>query len=673
MTTGDQTAKSPPPSGEARPPASKPPPSSRKSRPPSMRPGGPSSLLGTILSGRYRIDKILGEGGMGIVYAAEHLHMRKRLAVKILHPEMSRLPEVVERFEREAMAAAHIDHPNVAAATDFGKLDDGSFFLVLEYIEGEILRDVVGRARLEAPRALHIMEQVAAALGRAHAIGIVHRDLKPENVMLILKDGDPDFVKVLDFGIAKVPVAELGTAAPSDPARPVLTQLGMVYGTPEYMAPEQALGQAVDARADLYALGVMAYEMLTGVRPFDHESKVTLLGMQVTAPVPPMSKSAPDANVPPEVEAIVTRLLAKEASSRYQDARELIDATSRALGRTPNGPPSLPRVSSSISRASLPGTAKIAPAVTADPVPSRASLAFDRLAVVSGRLSGSVSSGLAEVPMKTWAIVGASLGALTFLILFVAVLAGGSTPHPATTSDAPAPIIKGTGGLVASVKAAAAADRDVAAARQALAQGDAPGALKLLAPIAQEFPGRGDVHHAMEQAYALEHDTKSVLDEAKLWLSADPNAASDQELADALRGVALGKEFPDAALALLEGPMGSLGVDVLYDFAYAPKAQGPIVARAKQALALPEVRGHASEAALVALDLHTTTSCEGRRAILPRARDAGDARAATLLTPLTATRGCGFLATRDCWACLHRDGALKDALAAIAGRANTNP
>src|ERR1019366_4226668 len=152
-----------------------------------MRPGGPELLIGMTLSGRYLIERLIGEGGMGAVYQAEHTHMRKRLAVKVLHPEMSRLPEVVPRFEREAMAAAHIDHPNVAAATDFGKLDDGSFFLVLEYIEGEILRDVVGRARLEAPRALHIVEQVAAALGRAHAIGIVHRDLKPENVMLILK------------------------------------------------------------------------------------------------------------------------------------------------------------------------------------------------------------------------------------------------------------------------------------------------------------------------------------------------------------------------------------------------------------------------------------------------------------------------------------------------------
>ena len=140
-----------------------------KSERPSMRPGGASSLLGTTISGRYRIERLLGEGGMGAVYQAEHTHMRKRLAVKVLHPEMSRLPEVVARFEREAMAAAHIDHPNVATATDFGKLDDGSFFLVLEYVEGKSLRESIALGPLETARAMRILRQTAAALQRARA------------------------------------------------------------------------------------------------------------------------------------------------------------------------------------------------------------------------------------------------------------------------------------------------------------------------------------------------------------------------------------------------------------------------------------------------------------------------------------------------------------------------
>src|SRR6267154_11473 len=162
----------------------------RKSERPSSRPGGPQSLVGAVLGGRYHVEKLIGEGGMGAVYQAEHTHMRKRLALKVLHADMSRLPEVVARFEREAMAAAHIDHPNVAAATDFGKLDDGSFFLVLEYVEGESLREAIDAGRLELGRALHVTRQIASALARAHALGIVHRDLKPENIMLVHREGD---------------------------------------------------------------------------------------------------------------------------------------------------------------------------------------------------------------------------------------------------------------------------------------------------------------------------------------------------------------------------------------------------------------------------------------------------------------------------------------------------
>src|SRR5258706_14913420 len=210
---------------------------------PSPRSTAAASLVGKVLSDRYRIESVLGEGGMGAVYLAEHVLMRKRLAVKVLHPEMTRMPEMVARFEREAMAAAHIEHPSVAAATDFGKLEDGSFFLVLEYVEGTSLRDLIAQGPLLSERALHIAYQMASALARAHALGIVHRDLKPENVMLVEREGDPNFVKVLDFGIAKVPVGDFSHEPPGSDGAPVLTQLGMVYGTPEYMAPEQALGQ----------------------------------------------------------------------------------------------------------------------------------------------------------------------------------------------------------------------------------------------------------------------------------------------------------------------------------------------------------------------------------------------------------------------------------------------
>jgi len=160
-------------------------------------------LIGTVVGERYRLEDLLGVGGMGAVYRAQHVLMQKTLALKVLHRGMAQVDEVVARFEREAVAAGNIEHPNVARATDFGRLEDGSFFLVLEYVQGESLRDVLTRGPVAVDRTVHIACQISAALARAHGLGIVHRDIKPENVMLVERDGDPDFVKVLDFGIAK--------------------------------------------------------------------------------------------------------------------------------------------------------------------------------------------------------------------------------------------------------------------------------------------------------------------------------------------------------------------------------------------------------------------------------------------------------------------------------------
>src|SRR5690606_778699 len=161
--------------------------------------------VGSILADRYRIHALLGEGGMGKVYAGEHVLMRKKLAVKVLHRELTTIPDVVQRFEREAMAAANIDHPNVAAATDFGKLDDGSVYLVLEYVQGRSLREEIAEGPIPAERALHVGRQIAPALGSAHGLAIVHRDLQPENVMLADKGGEPDVGKVVEYGIAEAP------------------------------------------------------------------------------------------------------------------------------------------------------------------------------------------------------------------------------------------------------------------------------------------------------------------------------------------------------------------------------------------------------------------------------------------------------------------------------------
>jgi hypothetical protein len=276
--------------------------------------------IGEVVAERYRIEAILGEGGMGVVYRAEHLYLRKTLALKVLLPAWSSMPEVVARFEREAVAAGNIQSPHIAAARDFGRVGDGSFFLVMEYVNGRTLRSTLEAGALEPTRALHIVRQIASALQAAHGIGIVHRDLKPENVMLVERNGDADFVKVLDFGIAKVDVYGGAQEGPSK----ALTQVGAVIGTPHYMSPEQALGQRADARSDLYSVGVLLYEMLAGHRPFEGGA-MTVLQQHVMGAVPELPTCS-RAGVDPRLGALLRRLLAKSPENRFASATELAAA-----------------------------------------------------------------------------------------------------------------------------------------------------------------------------------------------------------------------------------------------------------------------------------------------------------------------------------------------------------
>jgi serine/threonine-protein kinase len=289
--------------------------------------------VGEIVAERYRIDAVLGEGGMGVVYRAEHLHLHKPHALKVLLAEWSSSPDIVARFEREAIAAGNIQSPHVAAATDFGRLPDGSFFLVMEFVKGRTLRTALETAPFQPARALRITKGIAAALNAAHAVGIVHRDIKPENIMLIDRDGDPDFVKVLDFGIAKLDGIGGAVAGPGRAPATPLTQAGTVIGTPDYMSPEQALGQPVDARSDLYAVGVILYEMLVGKVPFTG-SALTMLRQRVIGDVPELPTSVA-VDVHPRVANLLRCLLAKVPENRIASAAELLVDIDDCLGAGP--------------------------------------------------------------------------------------------------------------------------------------------------------------------------------------------------------------------------------------------------------------------------------------------------------------------------------------------------
>lgn len=285
-----------------------------------------AALIGRVISGRYRIESPIAAGGMGAVFLGEHLHMRKRVAIKILHAETEGIEGLAAQFEREAIAGAHVTHPNVAIATDFGELDDGSYFLVLEYLRGVTLSSVLEKGPLAVERAVHIARQTAAGLQAAHAMGIVHRDVKSQNIMLL----EDEQVKLIDFGFAKVPMDRMSVARSDDPLSNDDNDPDAVFGTIHYLAPEAAKGMdALDARSDLYALGIILYEMLTGTRPFDAKKPAEIFRLHREEPPPPFIERAPMIPVPAAVEAVAMRLLEKNPDQRFQSGDEVIAALDR--------------------------------------------------------------------------------------------------------------------------------------------------------------------------------------------------------------------------------------------------------------------------------------------------------------------------------------------------------
>jgi eukaryotic-like serine/threonine-protein kinase len=290
--------------------------------PPSVGEGrGADPLIGQTIDGRYIIEALLGEGGMGTVYAARHAIIDKRVAIKVLRKEAAADESSAQRFIIEAKAASKIGHQNIVDITDFGVLSAGNAYFVMEYLDGPTLGKLVHELKhLPPARAIAICIQASRGLAAAHEKSIIHRDLKPENIFALEKDGTPDFVKIVDFGIAK-----------DVKAGKRLTAIGMVLGTPEYMSPEQATGQETDHRVDQYALGCILYELLTGDVPFKSDNAPKTLTKHVFDAVVPPSKLRPDLHVPNVVEEIVMRMLQKKPSDRYGDMRQLISAFETAL------------------------------------------------------------------------------------------------------------------------------------------------------------------------------------------------------------------------------------------------------------------------------------------------------------------------------------------------------
>ncbi len=613
------------------------------------------ALVGTTLADRYRIEELLGTGGMGAVYRGQHIHMKKNVAVKVLHREMTYLPEVVARFEREAVAAARIEHPNVAGATDFGRIEGGAFYLVLEFVEGTSLRDLLKEhGALNVPLALHISRQMADALSAAHAAEIVHRDLKPDNVMLIEREGDPHFVKVLDFGIAKVSTDEAG---------PALTQLGSVFGTPEYMSPEQASGTPVDARSDLYTLGILLYEMLSGNSPFDDEDMVVVLTRQMTmgpAPLPP--------SVPADVQALVARMLCKDADERVQTAAELVAQFDALLHSTPDpghaspsaavGSPPPPSMEASsvqygdtvlsLARPGLmPGAAETPHAAV---VGERRAGQGGVLAPLLERvpaLAKPIHVGGQQIPLWWVAIGGAALVALSFVVVLTAALA---------TSGGAGADGKATDELAAAAGPSLQEQMDLAKTgdREAIAFLQARPERKRTAP---EW-------YALGRGLSVDGHVKLSLVAYEKAVGLDPALTSDTFLVKDIIAAAQSPATSADSLDLAVRALGATGADLVYEvYTRTKDRKGTTVHNnAKLRLKGKALRSKASPALLVVLDLNKARGCGAVKAVVVRAAKHADARASKKLKAYSHRRGCGFLGLRDCYGCLRGSTTLSDAI-----------
>ena len=281
------------------------------------------SYLGKVVAGRYRLEALLGEGGMGVVYRARHVLIDRVVAVKLIRPDLRGETHLRAWMLREARAANRVDHAHIVEIHDVGETEESELYLVMEYLVGSALSAEIAKGPMQVARAVDILEQMCAALARAHDLGVVHRDLKSDNIMLTAKGGRRDFVKILDFGLA---------ALARDPR---LAPKGAVFGTPEYMSPEQARGDDAHPVSDLYALGILFFEMCTGQLPFRSNDRETLLEMQRSGPPPRPRALAKD--LPEAAEAIILKLLEKDPRRRFRDGHHLqeeLKAFQRTLPNT---------------------------------------------------------------------------------------------------------------------------------------------------------------------------------------------------------------------------------------------------------------------------------------------------------------------------------------------------
>jgi len=602
-------------------------------------------FVGTVISDRYQVEEMLAAGGMGCVYRGQHMHMRKRVAIKVLLPDTEGLPDLVLRFEREAIAGAHIDHPHVAAATDFGKLPDGSFFLVLQYVRGATLHDLIKQGPLAPARAVRIARQVASALDACHQMGVVHRDLKPRNIML--EEGRNDFVKLIDFGLAKVPVDRISTIGANELAKSTreVTGLGVVFGTIAYISPEAAFGMgAVNEKSDLYALGVIIYEMLAGAHPFDTKDPGELFRRHRAEMPPPMRVRAPGVDVPPRLEAVAMRLMQKDPADRFESARAVIAAIDAAMpsaalelvsAEAAAGAPGVPIRLAGAIHSQPPVAVPIPVELPANPAETEAAKSSAPLISVKEEAAEDAPEAPEEYiprlgrPPSPSMMVGGTprwvIGAAVALGLAVAV---GTAIFLWSSMEGPG---RGASTTTSSAAAEGALDPIAAKAREALeAASKAPAAAETLDAAAW----RGRMRAAADgKEWGRGADALLALAEL------EPKGFEVREIAAAAVAITAGIELgsdprSDRIFDVLASKLGAAGLDILYTIV-STRGGSKAASRAAELLRSKPVMERASPALRLAIELRDA-ACKDKLALLPRVIKEGDVRAISVLDILRA-------------------------------------